>query len=93
MSLYDELFNEKGDFKMKFYNRTPETLEQLKAKLTIIYNDSIEFLNRKEKLDIAQAKYLCGVFEVLYLSDLIFDDEEYEHISNRIADKYKEYYM
>ena len=78
---------------MKFYNRTPETLEQLKAKLTIIYNDSIEFLIRREKLDIAQAKYLCGVFEVLYLSDLIFDDEEYERISNLIADKYREYYM
>ena len=76
---------------MKFYNRTPETLDQLKAKLTIIYNDSIEFLNSREKLDIAQAKYLCGVFEVLYLSDLVFDDEEYERISDLIADKYKEY--
>ena len=78
---------------MKFYNRTPETLDQLKAKLTIIYKDSIEFLNSREKLNIAQAKYLCGVFEVLYLSDLIFDDEEYERISNLIADKYREYYM
>ena len=77
---------------MKFYNRTPETLEQLKAKLTIIYNDSIEFLNKCEKLDLARAKYLCGVFEVLYLSDLIFDDEEYERISDLIADKYREYY-
>lgn len=76
---------------MKFYNRTPETLEQLKAKLTIIYNDSIEFLNSHEKLNIAQAKYLCGVFEVLYLSDLIFDDEEYEHISNLIANKFRKY--
>ena len=76
---------------MKFYNRTPETLDQLKAKLTIIYNDSIEFLSSHEKLDIAQAKYLCGVFEVLYLSDLVFDDEEYERISDLIADKYKEY--
>ena len=78
---------------MKFYNRTPETLEQLKAKLTVIYNDSIDFLNRREKIDLAQAKYLCGVFEVLYLSDLIFDDEEYERISDLISDKYKEYYM
>ena len=78
---------------MKFYNRTPETLEQLKAKLTVIYNDSVEFLNSHEKLDIAQAKYLCGAFEVLYLSDLIFDDEEYERISDLISDKYKEYYM
>ena len=78
---------------MKFYNRTPETIEQLKAKLTVIYNDSIKFLNSREKLDIAQAKYLCGVFEVLYLSDLIFDDEEYERISDLISDKYKEYYM
>lgn len=78
---------------MKFYNRTPETLDQLKAKLTVIYNDSIEFLNSHEKIDIAQAKYLCGVFEVLYLSDLVFDDEEYERISNLIEDKYKAYYM
>ena len=78
---------------MKFYNRTPETIELLKAKLTVIYNDSIKFLNSREKLDIAQAKYLCGVFEVLYLSDLIFDDEEYERISDLISDKYKEYYM
>ena len=78
---------------MKFFNRTPETLEQLKAKLTVIYNDSIEFLNRHEKLDITQATYLCGVFEVLYLSDLIFDDEEYERISNLIADKHIEYYL
>ena len=78
---------------MKFYNRTPETLEQLKAKLFIIYNDSIDFLNSHESLNLAQAKYLCGVLEVLYLSDLIFDDEEYERISNLIADKYKNYYM
>ena len=76
---------------MKFYNRNPETLDQLKAKLTVIYNDGIEFLNRHETLDIAQAKYLCGVFKVLYLSDLVFDDEEYERISDLIADKYKEY--
>lgn len=78
---------------MKFYNRTPENLDQLKAKLTVIYKDSMEFLNRRDKLDLAQAKYLCGVFEVLYLSDLVFDDEEYEYISNLIADKYREYYM
>lgn len=80
---------------MKFYNRTPETIEQLKAKLDVIYKDNMNFLNKRQKLDLAQAKYLCGVFEVLYLSDLVFDDEEYERISNLIEDKYKykEYYM
>ena len=78
---------------MKFYNRTPETLEQLKAKLTVIYKDSMEFLSRHQQLDLAQAKYLCGIFEVLYLSDLIFDDEEYERISDLIDDKYKAYYI
>lgn len=78
---------------MKFYNRTPETLDQLKAKLTVVYKDSMEFLSRHRQLDLAQAKYLCGVFEVLYLSDLIFDDEEYERISDLIEHKYNAYYM
>lgn len=77
---------------MKFYNRTTETIEQLKAKLDVIYKDNINFLNKHQKLAFAQAKYLCGVFEVLYLSDLVFDDEEYERISKLIEDKYKAYY-